>query len=325
MGFAEDLAALTVEFLDALSSVSPAAARHWRGNAKAALERMLERDHADVEWVFDGVDPVPNEEDIDTVYSEEGFEPSEEDRQFAIAAFEELAEKRDDYAVPADDVPWDVSCDWDEPDVGPHEYDMQDPGDDDPLPARPASEDVLVAEPQQPSADPLPVPDEAGGLLCNIRELQAPWLALVQERFSWVKTMTDDSPCQASVIRLVSIFPENPPVEYEIDRITPIFSMDGYGTLLLPYRQKNLACGFAQAVEIERTQDSIPLLRSLPNGTVIDFPGIRARGVNGEYGILRIRRKGLRWKLEFEWIADRFRARMWPDMFGAHVRIAVIS
>lgn len=128
--FAEMLTGLVTEFQDAIADAHPCAVRHWRGELIRAVRLMLDYDSESVLWAIEGCVPLEGLDSIEMTHGvEEDSEPSEEDREFAIALFEELALERDDYVVQEGDPPYEVAYDFifdDELGIGPNEYDLDD-------------------------------------------------------------------------------------------------------------------------------------------------------------------------------------------------------
>lgn len=128
--FAEMLTELVAEFQNAIEDAHPYAVRHWRGRLIQAVRLMLDHDPEGVLWAFDGCELLEGLDGVEMTYAiEEDFEPSEEDQSLMAGEFDDLAKLRDDYSVQVDEVPIDVAYDFlfrDEPDLGPHEYDLDD-------------------------------------------------------------------------------------------------------------------------------------------------------------------------------------------------------
>lgn len=309
---ARELGYLLAECFNAISPETAAAdAARWRRRVGELMGKALRRDPDDVLWALEGCEVVPLPDDVEAVASGQGA-PSEADIVWAAIEHDRVAQLSGDYTIPSNEVPGDIALDFiwrmepsNEP--GPNEYDMPDD-----------SEPIVVPEGKAPPLPDSPAPKEPApqkteGFLCKVPGLDRASLKEIRRRASWVRSAVHDSEESGGRMDLVSIFPDG----------TPNSSYSGYEDLVKPYRKMG-GC-FEEVIWIERKQDDIPLLQSLPDGIVIDFPGIRPGGTKGEYGILRMARgKDGRWKVGFVWImvTDAHRR---TDIFTDKIRLAVFA
>ena len=292
---AEQMGYLLAECFNAISPNTDAAdAARWKGRVGELMGRALRRDPDDVLWALEGCEVVSAPDGAGS--TAQGYAaPSEADRVWNMLESDRIAKRSDDYAIPSDmdEMPDDVRHDLAGMDagnyeIGPNDYDLPDPPDEDLRESAPRGEDVPV-----PSDERQETHVSSTGFLCTAPGLDRASIRRIRNtRGSWVKSAAYDSVENGGRMDLVSIF---------VDGATNS-SWAGYEDLVKPHRAMG-GC-FEEAMWMEGAQDDIPMLRSLPEGIVIDFPGIRPRGTNGEYGILRMERgKNSRWKVGFVWIA----------------------
>ena len=322
----EDIALLVAGFIRAFPAHMPSErVAAWLKNMHV-IGNALRLDPGDVEFAIQGF-----LDDLHAEHAEEPFlgEAPEDDLGWAARTFAEEAKMRDDYAEPGDMVPDDVA-EWLWPEL---EYlasirpDVDEsamfPDDSwDPLPEivpdlpGPVAEAALEVEFADPGAIAQVVREiETTGPLCEVSGHDRTTLAIVRDRFRYVRSIKENSPRKEGAVTLVSLFSGAVAAE----------SMETYESMTAPFLPKDGACGWHQAQQIARMQDTIPFLKDMPKGIVIDFPAIRARGTEGEYGVLRMKRDTRNvWNLCFEWVhSAEYRKK--TELFSENVRIAIFK
>lgn len=343
---AEELGYLLAECFNAITpDTDSMRAKRWVGKLGPVVALMLRLDPEDVEWVMEILEDEVGTKGLATDEDEvsgkiDDTPSSEQDRLWAAAEFDELAQQGDDYAIPSDldEVPDDARqdlalIDAGNYEIGPNEYDL--PDDTEPsivsedkawgADYKPGSQGgggaVATRVPSvgtgaaDPPASKESTPPKTEGFFCKLPGLGLNRASLkeIRKRASWVKSVACDSVENAGRMDLVSIFSDG----------TPNSSWSGYEDLVAQHRK--LGGCFEEAMWIEKNQDDIPILQSMPEGIVIDFPGIRPRGTENEYGIVRLaREKDRRWKVGFVWIAVTD-AHQRTDVFSDKIRLAVFA
>ena len=311
----EDIALLVAGFMRAFPAhMSPERVAAWLGNMHV-VGNALRLDPGDVEFAIQGF-----LDDLHAEHAEEPFlgEALEDDRQWAARMFGTEAEERDG-------IVWDGSLpeDWDEcpTDDADQEMLLHDCGEEvvaasaSDIP-RCDSETALDSEFTDPVAIAATEREIATtGFVCEVSGHDWTTLAIVRDRFSYVRSIKENSPTKSGSVTLVPLFPGAVAAE----------SMETYESMTAPFLKDYGACGWHQAQQMARTQDAIPFLKGLPKEIVIDFPAIRARGKEGEYGVLRMKRDARgTWKLCFEWIhVAEYRRKM--ALFSESIRIAAFK
>lgn len=331
---AEELGYLLAECFNAITpDTDTTDAERWKGQVGKLLETALRRDPDDVLWALQGCEAVPlsdNTEEPVVVYGA----PSADDRVWNAIESDRLAQLDDgrySHEENIEWIPWNTEIDIelieagregvpgdfrDDQEIDHREYDSLDPPSEEIRES--LSSDQQEGEEGKEGDDPVPSDERhetrtsSVGFLCNAPGIDRLSLKTIREkRGSWMKSLGYDSAENGGRVELVSVFADG----------VMNSSWTGYEDLVKPHRK--MGCCFEEAMWMERYQDDIPMLQSLPEGIVIDFPGMRPRGTNDEYGIVRMERmKNRRWKVSFVWIAMIDAAKR-TDLLSDKVRLAV--